>query len=133
MRTKLISGSIVPLLLWVTTLMAATPSIKENLSAEEARALPSPEYSTQELEVQSLRVLLVSQNVGSGLVLRDCFVYQWRDSHWVPVVFVTTTSSEVVAKQVRDRIVLTSKAGKVLLEIPVGTLDARFDPKEHAR
>jgi hypothetical protein len=133
MRTKLMTSTLIALVLWMEAVMAATPSIAQSLSPEELRALPWPEYSTQELQIAGVRVLLVSQDVGSGLSLRDCFVYQWRDAQWVPVVFVSTTSSEVVAKQIGGKVVLISKAGKVLLEIPIETLNAKFDSKEHAR
>jgi hypothetical protein len=130
MRTELIWGGVATLLCSMGAAMAATPSVDKSLSAGEVDALRSIPYSTQELRVGGTRVLVVSQDRGSGLTLQTCFVYRWSDTEWVPIAYVSTTTSKVVAKAVGGRVVLTSKAGRVLLEIGPAILDPAYDPKE---
>ena len=125
-------------LILVAMLLLSMSSRAENLALEVRLSqaavdrLQDPVFSKQELSSGAENFLVVTRDYGSGLELREVYVYrQDAVGQWGIIAYRKTNSSHVVASLTNDCLKLIAKSGKVLLELPVDASGFRFDSKEH--
>jgi hypothetical protein len=111
---------------------AAQLSMNESLDEGDVASFSWPMHTVQELTAGERKILVVCKSTGSGLTRRFCFIYAWTDhsSNWFPVMFLRSSTSRVDASYVDGKIVLTSYAGRKLLEFTVETMWPYYDPDE---
>lgn len=98
-----------------------------NLSVADLESLQTPIFTTQTVMAGSQRILLVSRDYGSGLELRDAFIYRWTSDTWTLLAFRRTNSSRVTARVKARDLQLIDRSDTVVLAIPV---DSLVEPSE---
>ncbi|GGD36207.1 hypothetical protein GCM10007235_05240 [Pseudoxanthomonas indica] len=110
---------------------AGQGAINSNLTQSDIDSLETPTFTKQELSSGSDEFLVVTRNYGSGLELRDAYVYRrGAGGQWDMIAFRRTNSSRVEGSLSANRLTLTAKSGKVVLEVPIEPSGFKFDPME---
>lgn len=111
---------------------AAQLSMDNPLAKDDVASFQWPMHTVQELSVGERKILVVCKSTGSGLTRRFCFIYAWTEhtSNWFPVMSFRSSTSRVDANYCDGKIVLTSYAGRKLLELTVETMWPYYDPDE---
>ena len=102
-----------------------------DLSTAEAAALKEPIFRRSELTVADTRLLLITRDFGPGLELRDAYLYCWAGDSWGMLAYRRTNSSQVSMRIKSGALELVTKAGRIVLSLPVDSLAGKYDPKEH--
>lgn len=103
-----------------------------NLSQAAVDGLKGPAFTKQELPYEDENFLVITRDYGSGIEIREAYVYlQNAEKQWDIVAYRRTNSSHLVASISNDRLQLIAKSGRILLEVPLKPFGFRFDPKEH--
>lgn len=111
---------------------AMAMSLSGTLDPDEFERLRSPIYTKEFVDVGGERILVVTEDYGSGLELRDAYVYrQDTDKVWVLVAYRRSNSSKIDVAIEKGRMKLRSKSGRELMAIPVSSFAQVFDGKEH--
>ena len=103
--------------------------LSRSLKPEDLERL-SPTFTRQILHSADGTFLLVTNDYGSGVELRDAYVYVWRHPVWQLVTYRRTNSAELTGRITGDRLVIVGKSGKVAMSIPLGTVNPAFDGSE---
>jgi hypothetical protein len=101
------------------------------LTVAQANALREPIYRHSELTIGPTRVLLITRDYGSGLELRDAYLYLWMDTEWGLFAYRRTNSAQVSMRVTGGTLALVTKAGNTVLSLPVDSIAAKYDAKEH--
>jgi len=101
------------------------------MSVTELDGLEAPIFSKQIIDVADTSHILVTRDYGSGLELRDAYLYRSVDSKWELVLYRRTNSSKLTGRVEAGTLEIVSAAGKVIDSIPISSLMREFDPKEH--
>jgi hypothetical protein len=110
---------------------AAPGDLGYELTPAQVEALGVRSNLRQELDSPVGRILVLTRDYGSGLELREAYVYRWSGPAWELAAWLRTNSSKVQGRVKGNHLELMSKAGKVLITIPLEALVASFDPHEH--
>lgn len=102
-----------------------------SLDQAEVDRLQRPVFTKQELSAGDEKFLVITRDYGSGLELREAYVYRQTAERWDMLAYRKTNSSLVVGSFTGRQLKLVSKSGRVLLEVAVEPESFRFDPKEH--
>jgi hypothetical protein len=111
---------------------AAQLSMDNLLAEDDVASFQWPMHTVQELSVGERKILIVCKSTGSGLTRRFCFIYAWTEhtSNWFPVMSFRSSTSRVDANYLDGKIVLTSYAGRTLLELTAETMWPYYDMDE---
>lgn len=125
-------------LVLATTLLFSMSSHAENLALEASLSqaavdsLQEPIFTKQKLSSSTEKFLVITRDYGSGLELREAYIYrQSPTGQWDILAYRKTNSSRVMASLTDDCLKLAAKSGRVLLELPVEASGFRFDSQEH--
>lgn len=102
-----------------------------DITTAQAAALGEPIFTRSELTVAATRLLLITRDFGSGLELRDAYLYCWTGDSWGMLAYRRTNSSKVSMRVKAGALELVTKAGRIVLSLPVDSLAPKYDPKEH--
>lgn len=106
-------------------------SLGQVMSADELDGLAAPIFSKQILDIGDTSHILVTRDYGSGLELRDAYLYRSVESKWELILYRRTNSSRLTGRVEAGALEIVSAAGKVIDSIPINSLMREFDPKEH--
>ena len=111
---------------------AESLALEVSLSQTAVDSFQEPIFTKQKLASGDESFLVITRDYGSGLELREVYVYlQQAAGQWDMVAYRKTNSSRVIASLSGDRLMLSAKSGRTLLELPIETSSFKFDSREH--
>ena len=91
------------------------------LSETDAAALQGPVFTTQILRGER-EFLLVTREIGAGLVVRDAYLFAKSGIGWTRVAQLATKESRIEGTVTADAVVLFGESGQALMQIKLAAL-----------
>lgn len=101
------------------------------LTETAANALDDVLYMRSTLDVGSKRIMLIARAYGSGLEIRDAYLYFWDGTQWSQFAYRHAHTARITMRVRTSELELVTKTGKIILSIPIDSIASTYDPKEH--
>jgi hypothetical protein len=130
MRTKSIIFFLALLSLTLNSTASSVAPLLGDLTTVQVDALAAPMYTKQELPLAVGKMLFVTRDYGSGMEIRDAYVYRWAGDMWALVSYRRSSSASLTARIQGKNLEVLTKAGKLVLSLPTESLLPKFDQQE---
>lgn len=125
MRTELIKRTCLMVLCVLSGHASAggEPSLlPQRLENAQLSSFEAPIYRQQLLKLNGrLELLVLTRDVGSGVELREAYVYAKDEAVWRLLAFRSATSASISAKVSQQQVELVGADGETILVIPLGS------------
>ena len=91
------------------------------LSEADAAALQGPVFTTQILRGER-EFLLVTREIGPGLVVRDAYLFARNGAGWTRMAQLATKESRIEGAVTADAVVLFGESGQALMQIKLAAM-----------
>ena len=121
MRTKQIVSLVATVLMATATSASGMNEIPRQLSPAQVESLEWPIYTKEILNAPAGKLLVLTRDYGSGLEIRDAYVYRYTADYWELVAYRRTSNARIDAR-IREDMLELIVGNSVILAIPVQSL-----------